>query len=382
MKITSVDPFILHVPVTRGGISDSTHRISHWGAPGVIVRTDSELAGYGYTGTHAHLPTDRLIRDCIRDTYGPLLIGRTPDDPAALCDELLHCPPVQWVGRAGITHLALSAIDIALWDLKAKSEGQPLWKLLRGSGSKKIEAYNTDGGWLNWSMEQLVSDCSRLIDEGYPGVKVKVGSGNVLEDCRRVEAVRRAIGGSAKLMVDANGRWRLEEALEFVQRAAECNLYWLEEPLWFDDVQSHAALAANSRIPIALGEQLYTLCHFREFMARGAVRYVQPDAVRLAGVTEWLQVADLAAVYQLPVVPHVGDMAQVHLHLAVAHPACRMLEYIPWMQTCFREPAQVRNGCFLTPELPGAGTTLRPDAFERYAVDSSSPGVPGHSSRK
>lgn len=368
MKITSVEPFILHVPVTRGGISDSTHSISHWGAPGAIVRTDSGLAGYGYTGTHAHLATDRLIRDCIAHTYAPLLIGRDLTDPRLLWEELLHHPPVQWVGRAGITHLALSVVDIALWDLHAKQAGMPLWKLLGGSADKVVEAYNTDGGWLNWPVEQVVSDCRRMIDEGYPGVKIKVGSAQIAEDCQRVLAVRGAIGSAAKLMVDANGRWRLPEALEFARIAADFDLFWLEEPLWFDDIQAHVEFAAGSRTPIALGEQLYTFSHFREFILRGAVRFVQPDAVRLAGITEWLQVADFAAAQGLPVAPHVGDMVQVHLHLAIAHPGCRMLEYIPWMRPCFVEPAQVRQGRFLAPEHAGAGTTLRPDALERYGV--------------
>src|SRR5262245_26667438 len=129
MKITEIQTFILHVPVTRDDIADSMHRLTHWGAPGAIVRTDTGLVGYGYTGTHAHLATDRLIADCIQHTYTPLLMGEDAHDVLRLWQKLYRFPPAQWVGRCGITHLALSAVDVALWDLKAKAAGMPLWKL-------------------------------------------------------------------------------------------------------------------------------------------------------------------------------------------------------------------------------------------------------------
>ncbi|MCL4299047.1 MAG: mandelate racemase/muconate lactonizing enzyme family protein [Anaerolineae bacterium] len=369
MKITGVEPFILHVPVTRSQIADSTHQVTHWGAPGVILYTDAGLSGYGYTGTHAHLPTDRLITDCIAHTYGPLLLGENPLEVQHLWRKLYHFPPLQWVGRSGITHLALSAVDIALWDLKAKAAGVPLWQLLGGSASKKIEGYNTDGGWLNWSREQLVADCRQLVEEqGYQGVKIKVGSPNPYDDLERLEAVRRAIGPRTKLMVDANGRWNLPTALHIGRHFADYEVYWFEEPLWYDDVGGHAALARHLATPIALGEQLYTLDDFRNFIQAGAVHFVQADAVRLAGITEWQQVADLALAQCLPVVPHIGDMMQVHLHLALAHPACSMLEFIPWLRDCFEEPTTVNEGAFVTPQLPGAGTTLKTTALDSFNV--------------
>jgi L-alanine-DL-glutamate epimerase-like enolase superfamily enzyme len=219
VKITKADAFILHVPVTGDEIADSTHRISHWGAPGVILETDDGLRGYGYTGTHAHLPTDRLIADCIRYAYGPLLIGEDPREVVRLWDKLYRFPPVQWVGRGGIATLAHSAVDIALWDLKAKAADVPLWQLL-GGAAKRLEAYNTDGGWLNWPLDRLIADSRRLVEEdGFPGIKIKVGSPQIARDLDRVEQVRNAIGPGARLMVDANGRWNLAAAAEFGRRA-------------------------------------------------------------------------------------------------------------------------------------------------------------------
>jgi L-alanine-DL-glutamate epimerase-like enolase superfamily enzyme len=224
VKITRVESFVLHVPVTRGGLADSTHQLTHWGVPGAVIHTDDGLVGCGYTGTHAYLSSDRLIADCIAEVYGPLLMGEDPGAVRHLWSRLLHYPPVQWVGRAGITHLALSAIDIALWDLKARDAGVPLFRLLGGTAEKRIEAYNTDGGWLNWTAEQLVADSCALTTQGYRGVKIKVGRPDVSEDIARLLAVRGAIGPAVQLMVDANGRWDLPHALDFARRAAPLNL--------------------------------------------------------------------------------------------------------------------------------------------------------------
>jgi L-alanine-DL-glutamate epimerase-like enolase superfamily enzyme len=358
MTITRLVPIILHAPVTRGGIADSTHRLTHWGAPGVAIHTDSGHVGYGFSGTHAHLPTDRLIVDCIVNSYGPLLIGKDPREVLALWENLHKFPEIQWVGRAGITHLALGAVDIALWDLKAKHAGQPLWKLLGGSAAKTVEAYNTDGGWLNWPLETMVGDCKRLVEEeGYRAVKIKVGGPSPREDLRRVEAVRNALGPEVRIMTDANGRWNLPQAIQTAGRLADFDITWIEEPLDFDDVEGHRHLAGTITTPIALGEQLYTAARFRDFIHAGAVHYVQPDVVRLAGVTEFWQVAGLARCHNLPVVPHVGDMCQVHQHVCFAHPSCHLLEYIPWLRDWMEEPARISDGRYLAPQAPGAGMT-------------------------
>lgn len=368
MKITRVSTFILHVPVTRGGIADSLHTLSHWGAPGVIIDTDSGITGYGYSGTHAHLASDRLITQCIETCLADLLIGRNPLEVVALWREMTRFPPLQWVGRGGITQLAIGALDVALWDIKAKAAGQPLWQLM-GGAARPIRAYNTDGGWLNWSLETLTADCRRLVEEeGYTGVKIKVGGEQPGTDIARLEAVRRTIGPDVSLAVDANGRMNLPSAMRFGRAMAENDVMWFEEPLWYDDVAGHRRLAQAISTPIALGEQLYLPENFQVFFDAEAVHYAQPDVARLGGVTPWIEVADMALNRGLPVVSHVGDMMQTHLHTAIAHPACSMLEYIPWLRDCFIEPATVEDGWFLVPHEPGAGTTLRPDALERFGV--------------
>ncbi len=374
MTITSLQTFVLHIPVTRGGIADSTHAITHWGVPGVMLETDTDHVGYGFTGTHAHLASDRLIASCIADCYGPLLIGKEASEVGDRWRDLAYDPPMHWVGRAGITTMALAAVDIALWDLRAKASGEPLWRIL-GEGQaapaepEPLEAYNTDGGWLNFSRAVLVDDAKRLVEvEGFRSIKMKVGKEDPDEDLRRVEAVRAAVGPGVRLMTDANGRWRMPSAAQVAGRLADFDVAWIEEPLWHDDVRGHAELARSIATPVALGEMLYSLAAFEEFIAAGAVHFVQPDATRLGGVSEAWQVSDAGLAAGLPVTPHAGDMAQVQVHLGLAHRGISLLEFIPWIRDCFVEPLRIEGGFFLPPEEPGAGTTPTAEALERFRV--------------
>jgi L-alanine-DL-glutamate epimerase-like enolase superfamily enzyme len=365
LQITRVEPFILHVPVTGSQIADSTHTISHWGVVGARVDTDAGLSGYGFTGTHADLPGDQLITRCIATCHAPLLLGEDPRATQKLWTKLARNPALQWIGRAGITTLAQAAIDVALWDIKAKAQGVPLWQLLGGPAHERVRAYNTDIGWLSIPDAQLVQGARRAVDEGFTGIKIKVGS-TVERDLRRLAAVRAAIGPDVTLAIDGNGKWDLPACLRFCRGAEEHDVYWFEEPLWYDDVKGHAQLARATRIPVALGEQLYTQDAFAEFFHQQAIHWVQPDVTRLAGLTEVLRVCDAAQGLRLPVAPHAGDMSQVHVHLAWAHPAVQVLEYIPWIKDCFTEPAEVVDGYFLRPRQPGAGTTPTPQAWEQF----------------
>ncbi len=369
MKIKELTPFILHVPVTRDEIADSTHAITHWGMPGVMITAEDGTTGYGYTGTHAFLPLDRVIVDCIEHTFGPLLIGKDVMQVESLNETMIKYSPALWVGRGGITQMAISAIDIALWDLKAKVLQMPLWKLLGGQEDTHLEAYNTDAGWLNWPQELLVDDCRKQVEEaGFRGIKIKVGKASAVEDLQRVEVVRKAIGDDIKLMVDANGRWDLNHATRVGVRLQDFDIIWFEEPMWHHDINGHAQLARQISTPIALGELLYSIDDFRHFINAGAVHFVQVDAVRVGGITQWWKVADLAYGHRLPVVPHHGDGGQAQLHLGIAHAGCPSLEYIPWTRRCFVEPMTVVDGMYQVPRENGAGTTLKPEAMEQFGV--------------
>jgi len=367
MKIQGVTPFIMHIPVTGNQISDSTHTISHWGVVGVRIRSSGGKEGFGFTGTHAQVSSDRLISRLLSDVYAPLLEGRLLEDHQSIWGDLFHFPPLQWVGRAGLTQLALSAVDMALWDLRAKHSEMPLWALLGGSRPGRVRAYNTDVGWLSLGRSQLVEACRRACqEEGFTGVKIKVGQDNLEEDVRRVEEVRRAVGQDVTIAVDANGRLDLPTAVRLSHRLEPYDVTWFEEPMWYDDVEAHAQLARLTRIPIALGEQIYTVESLCQFMLRGAVQFVQPDSTRIGGVTAFLRAVESATAQSLPVAPHAGEMSQVHVHIAFHSPACSVLEYIPWIRTCFAEPVEVQEGYFVRPEAPGAGTTPTAESLERY----------------
>ena len=366
MKIKQVTPFILHVPVTGSQIADSTHSITHWGVVGARIDTDDGLSGFGFTGTHAHLPSDQLIARCIATCHAPLLEGEDAHDVQRLWTKLARNPALQWIGRAGITTLSHAAIDVALWDLKAKAAGVPLWKLLGGQVRERMQAYNTDIGWLSIADDKLVDGARRAVQEGFTGIKIKVGS-TVERDLRRLEAVRQAIGPDVTLGVDGNGKWDLATCLRFCRGAEPFDVYWFEEPLWHDDVKGHAQLARASTIPVALGEQLYTQDAFSEFFHQQAIHWVQPDVTRMGGLTEVLRVCEAAHAYRLPVAPHAGDMSQVHVHLSYAHPAVQVLEYIPWIKDCFTDPAEVVDGYFRLPQQPGAGTTPTAQALQRHS---------------
>ena len=368
LKIRSLEPFILHIPVNAASISDSTHTVTHWGVVGTKILTEDGLIGYGFTGTHSHLPTDRLVVSCIAKGYAPLLIGEDALDGYRLWQKLAHFPAIRWVGRAGIAHLALAAIDIALWDLRAKAARMPLWKLLGGASKEKLEAYNTDIGWLSIAKEDLVAKSKRAIEfDGFRRLKLKVGHDDPLDDIERIEAVRSAVGPRVTIAIDANGRWDLPTCQRFCARAEPLDIFWFEEPMAFDDISSHRSLASSTSIPVALGEQLYSADAFNNFIGAGAVQYVQPDVTRLAGITEYIQVAETAHSHRLPVVAHVGDMGQVHVHLSYWHAATPMLEYIPWIKDAFVEPISVEGGYYIRPETPGAGCTLTDAAMSSYA---------------
>lgn len=366
--ITTVEPFILHVPVTGDHIADSTHAITHWGVVGAKITADDGTCGYGFTGTHAHLASDRLIAAAIAECYAPLLVGRPLGHPRAHYEALFNHPPLLWVGRSGVLQLALCAVDVALWDLHCKRLEQPLWAAIGGPARERVVAYNTDVGWLSFPTETLVANVRAALDAGFTAVKIKVGSPDLRTDIERCARVRDALGADATLATDANGTWDLPAAQRFARETAGLDLLWIEEPLWYDNVRAHEELAATTSLPIALGEQLYTPHAMAEFISRGAVHFAQPDVTRIGGVSGFLQAAEHARAAGLPIAAHAGDMSQVHVHAAYALPNHTMLEYIPWIADQFEEPARVEDGVFVRPEQPGCSTTPTKQAWDAYRV--------------
>lgn len=364
MKIVKAETFVLHVPLGRT-IKDATYTFKVWGLAGVVLSGETGLQGIGFTGLEGS--GEEEVKSVLDRYYIPVVTGRDSLDVREIWHDC-YWGKAHWFGRSGITQLALSALDIALWDLNSKAAEMPLWKYLGSAKNGPIPAYNTDAGWLNLSREELTSQLKALVDKGWAAVKMKIGLTDPGEDIARIRAVRKAIGDGPKLMVDVNMGWTLDTALVWAPHLADYDIVWLEEPFHPDEIESHAVLARHITTPLAAGENIFSRFMFRDYVKAGAITYLQPDCTRIGGITEWLNVAGLATCWGLPVVPHLGDGAQVHQHLVAATTASPMIEYVPWLKDCFEEPVRVHQGNVLLPEAPGASTTFKKPVFQKYRV--------------
>ncbi|MBO0812697.1 MAG: mandelate racemase/muconate lactonizing enzyme family protein [Microlunatus sp.] len=361
-KIESVETYVLRVPLAKP-VADSIYYREFWHIPVVELRTADGLMGTGYSGVWTG---EGLLLDAIDSHLGPQIIGRD----AGMIGEIwrgVYWSPAHWVGRGGVVHMAQGMIDIALWDIAAQRAGMPLWRLLGGSHSS-LATYNTNGGWLNFSIDELIADITEMVDSGWSKVKVKVGSPDPGRDLERVRRVRAAIGPDVTLMIDVNQRWDLIRAREMARRLLDSGVSWIEEPLHPDDIAGHADLVRRSSIPIALGENLYNLEAFAGFLSADAVDIVQVDVTRVGGITEWLRIAQLAAGLGRWVVPHAGDMMQLHQHLVAGIGAGTpaMIEYLPWGLEAFEDPVSLDGSRIILPDKPGASSAIAPEARRRW----------------
>ena len=365
-RIDQVQTYALAVPLARK-IGDSQVSLTHWTVPVVELRDSEGRIGTGIGGVHTAAD---VLCDLVDAHYAPLLHGQPAPMIRDLWHRLYHCD-TQWIGRSGATHMALSLVDIALWDLHAQAAGMPLWRLL-GAHHTRLTTYNTDVGWLTLPLEDLVAGCAAAVEAGWSAVKIKVGLRDRAEDVRRVMAVREAIGPDIDLYVDANKVWTLGEALRTVRALEDAGVGWLEEPLHPDDVRGHAQLARATSIPIALGESLYSRHSFRDFLLADAVSIAQVDVTRVGGITEYLEIQAIAHSFGVDVIPHAGDMMVVHQHLAAsAFAKTARIEYIPWTRAAFQYPVIMDGTDVVMPTAPGASTAIRRDAVENWRI----PGV-------
>jgi L-alanine-DL-glutamate epimerase-like enolase superfamily enzyme len=292
------------------------------------------------------------------------MIGEDPNDIAKLYNKLLWAGAS--VGRSGVATQALAALDIALYDLKAKRAGLPLAKFL-GAHRDSVRTYNTSGGFLNASIDEVKDRASRSIEEGIGGIKIKVGLPDTAEDLRRVAAVREHIGDDVPLMVDANQQWDRATALRMGRRLEQFDLVWIEEPLDAYDAEGHAALAAALDTPIATGEMLASVAEHERLIAARACDIIQPDAPRVGGITQFLRLATLADQAGLDLAPHFA--MEIHLHLAAAYPREPWVEHFDWLDPLFNERLETRDGRMIVPDRPGLGFTFS-DQARAWTTDS------------
>ena len=365
MKIINSESFVLKVPVGNE-IADSMQSVDSLEFAGVIITTDEGITGTGYTVTVGF--GGSVVQEVIDTLYREDLKGRDPFDVREIWQDL-YFGKAHWIGRAGATTMAQSAVDIALWDIIARAADKPLWQVLGCARETNIPIYNTHAGWLNYAVDKLIDEALRLIDQGYTALKMKVGLPDTREDYRRVSAVRKAIGDDILLMVDANQKWDLMQASKAVKLFADLDLTWVEEPLHPDDIRAHRILNARSSIPVALGEHVYTTHAFRDYIDNSAVDLIQVDVCRVGGITPWLEVAAMANTANIRVCPHCGDLMQVHQHLVRTIPNNWFLEVIPiWEQGPFKNQIKLENGKCIAPVEPGASTEFSVRAFDQYRI--------------
>lgn len=407
-SITQASTRDARFPLGSGHGSDAIHQDPVYSYAVALLRDDTGRMGTGLAFT---LGEGNQLVCAAAEFYARRLVGRDIEDVmagfGALQKAMADEQQFRWLGpHKGVVHLALAAVTNACWDLWAKSRDVPLWQLLLNLTPEQLVAtldlsyledeltaadavallraaaatratrtpilvsgypgYDTSVGWFNYSDEQVRENCRRAIAAGFTAMKLKVGSRDAERDLRRARIVREIAGPAARVMVDANQQWTLPQALAICRRLVEIDPFWIEEPTHPDDVRAHVTLAqAIAPMKLALGEHVPNRVVFKNYLQSRCAGFIQVDAVRVAGVSEFLAVSLLAKKFGVPVVPHVGDMGQIHQHLVLFNhlgldlPAV-FLEHIPHLHAHFVHPVRVADGVYRTPQEPGLSSDLKP----------------------
>lgn len=418
--ITQIETYDVRFPtsLTLAG-SDAMHPDPDYSAAYVILHTDSPgLEGHGLTFT-----IGRGNELCVAAIHSlaPFVVGQRLEEIVAdfgrYWDRLTNDGQLRWVGpEKGVLHLATAAVINALWDLWAKAVGKPVWKLLADLTPEEIvrlvpfrhitdaltpdealqllrqqaptradrerelfrsgyPCYTTSAGWLGYSDEQVAALARQAIDQGFTAIKMKVGQ-DLAHDRARAALLRQVIGPDRKLMMDANQRWDVPQAIAWMRELAEFDPWWIEEPTHPDDVLGHKAIAeAIAPIGVATGEHVANRVVFKQLLVSGAIRFCQIDACRLGGVNEVIAVLLMAAKFGVPVCPHAGGVGLCeyvqHLsmfdYLAVSGSLeHRMIEHVDHLHEHFVDPVTVRNARYLPPQRPGYSIEMKPESLEQY----------------
>ncbi len=402
--ITKITTSVKAFPLKEGGGTDSVHTDPVYSYAVTHLHTDSKISGTGIVFTIG--AGNREICSLIEGLAESLVgceIEELMSQFGVAFRQMADHPQYRWLGpHKGMVHLALASITNACFDLWAKSRGVPLWRLLLDLSAEQIvntldlgyleevltkegalgilldhensrsereeilelgyPGYDTSIGWFNYSDEQVRENVKKAVAAGFTAMKLKVGSPETERDIRRAYLVREGAGADAKVMLDVNQSWTLPKAISTSKALSDMSPYWIEEPTQPDDVFAHQTLAREiAPIDIALGEHVSNRVLFKNFMQAEAVKFVQVDCTRVGGISEFITVSLLARKFGLPVVPHVGDMGQIHQHLvlfnhiAMGHEAL-FLEHIPHLREYFLHPSVVNGGIYETPQEPGTSS--------------------------
>ncbi len=412
MKIHDLEILDLRFPTSRSADgTDAMHPDPDYSAAYVILKTDGGLEGHGFTFTIGR--GNEVCVEAIR-AFRPFVVGRTLEDlvaaPAAFWRELASESQLRWLGpEKGVIHISMAAIINAVWDLHARRENKPVWKLLADMTPKQIvdcidfryitdaltpdealdmlarqegtkadrearllrdgyPAYTTSAGWIGYSDDKVRHLCREAIAEGWTHFKVKVGA-SPEDDAARVGLVREEIGPANKLMIDANQTWGVHEAIERVRGLSRFDLLWIEEPTSPDDVLGHAAIAKAVRpVGVATGEHAQNRIIFKQLLQADAIDFCQIDSCRLGGVNENLAVILMAAKFGVPVCPHAGGVGLCELvqHLSMFDFICvsgrmddRVTEFVDHLHEHFVNPCVMRRARYMPPAAPGYSSEIK-----------------------
>lgn len=356
--IAAVRADFYHVPLPVV-LTDSTHGEMKYFELITVRITDSDGAeGIGYTYTVG--AGGGAIHDMIARDLTPKLIGQATENIEALWQKMWWT--LHYGGRGGQAVSAISAVDIALWDLKAKRAGQPLYQAL-GGYDRNVPCYA--GGIDLWlTQEELLVQTEGNLAKGFRAIKMKVGRPMLSQDVARVQAMREHLGADFPLMADANMRWSVDQAIAAARALQSCNLVWLEEPTIPDDIQGHARIVREGGVPIATGENFHTLHEFAHFMRAEALTYPEPDVTNCGGVTVFMKVAHLAESFNLPLTSHGAHDVAVHL-LASAPNRSYLEAHGFGLDRYLAHPLQIVDGNAIAPDRPGHGVMFDWDGLEK-----------------
>ncbi len=338
--------------------SDAIQTFSLQETPMLRLYCDDGLSGTGYSYTIGNGASSVIAM--LRDHLCPALIGRDPAWVEQIWKDLFFLTHANSVGAT--TSIALCAVDTALWDLRCRRAELPL-HTMAGGAQRRIPVYDTEGGWLHLTPDQVLANVVANKEKGFRGVKIKVGRPHVSEDMKRLEAARKALGDDFEIMTDANQAFNVPEAIRRARHFEQLDIAWFEEPLPAEDLNGHVLLSRSTSLPIAIGESLYHPSHFREYLQRGACSVVQVDVGRVGGITPWLKVAHLAETFNCPICPHF--LMELHLGLCCAVPNATWLEHIPQLDDITHSRVGIEDGYAVPSELPGLGIEWDWQAIER-----------------
>jgi L-alanine-DL-glutamate epimerase-like enolase superfamily enzyme len=359
MKVTNLRTAAIHLPLTPP-IMSGLGPLKSLGCLLLFVETDEGITGENLIFT---LNNKRLsVFDEMVKSLAPLLIGQDP----AFTTRFWHDAwiDINFAGHKGVSVVGISAIDGALWDLRGKAVGLPIYRLI-GAHRSAVPTYASGGLWLSSSIDRLQEEAQGFVDVGFRAVKMRLGKPTIAEDVDRVRAVRAAIGPEIKLMADANQQLTVDGAIRLGRKLEEFDLTWFEEPLPAYDLEGVARVAAALDTPIASGETEYTRYGFRQMLELKSADVLMPDLQRVGGVTEFLRVAHMADAFDVPVSSHLFSEMSLQVLAGLANAS--YLEHMPWFAPLYRETLEIRGGEAIVPERPGWGFSLDPAAIQRYA---------------